>query len=500
MLSQIKNFLSNHITYMNDSSSRHTFLLLATALSVLLVLSLLPWSGMTGNHIKDFSFFSDLFPSDGEPGLQLTPGEGVDPELAELMNNSPATPGAVAAADSASCSDTITAVAVSAQPTAATPLIDGHVAIESYTGAAPLERFRAALAAAGSRVVRVAVIGDSFIEGDIFTQDLRSLLQQRYGGQGVGYMPLHSAFPGFRRSVNQSCNGWEQVLAIHQNNSDTLRLPQGEYNKAPGGATTTFRGSRRFPTGQKWSNTRLIYICPGSDSTATATVPTISIDGGLSVSGSGTSSEVKCLAIAGETSQASVSLPAGAVALGAYLDGNSGIAVDCMSVRGNSGLTLRKLNTALCRHTAQWVDYDLIILEFGINALSPEQTDYGPYAAAMGQAIRKVKQCYPSADIIVMGIADRGIKQGTEFTSMPTCQAMVNAQRHMAAANGVHFYDLRTAQGGEGAIVEWRRRGLVNADYIHLNHQGGKELANEFFIAFEAAIEGRSADTAQIQP
>ncbi len=484
---------------MNDSSSRHIFLLLATALSVLVAMSLLPWSRMTGNIIKDFSLFSDLFPSDTEPGLRLASNEDIDPELIDFMNNSPS---AVAAVTDSISADTLTAAAAVAEAAAmATPTIDGHVAIESYTGAAPLERFRRALAEADSRVVRIGVIGDSFIEGDIFTQDLRSLLQQTYGGAGVGYMPLYSSFPGFRRSVSQQCDNWSQILVNNQHGSDTLRLPQGEYNRALAGATTTYSGTRHFENGRKWSRSRLLYIYPGTDSTGTAGTPKISADGTLTAEGDAAfSPEIKCLEINGETSRLKAELPAGAVALGAYLDGNCGVALDCMSVRGNSGLTLRRLNYEMCRRAAAWVDYDLIILEFGINALSVEQTNYTPYAAGMTQSIERIKQCYPNADIIVMGIADRGFKQGTEVTSMPTCQAMVNAQRHMAAANGVHFYDLRTAQGGENAIVEWRRRGLVNADYIHINHQGGKELANEFFTALQAAIKGGGADVADSQP
>ena len=60
---------------------------------------------------------------------------------------------------------------------------------------------------------------------------------------------------------------------------------------------------------------------------------------------------------------------------------------------------------------------------------------------------------------------------------------MVNAQRKAAADAGVHFWDTRAAMGGENAIAEWRKRRLVNADYIHLNHDGGRELADRLFKA-----------------
>ena len=39
--------------------------------------------------------------------------------------------------------------------------------------------------------VRIAVFGDSFIEADIFTADLREMLQKQFGGCGVGFCYHH---------------------------------------------------------------------------------------------------------------------------------------------------------------------------------------------------------------------------------------------------------------------------------------------------------------------
>ena len=39
-------------------------------------------------------------------------------------------------------------------------------------------------------LVRIAVFGDSFIEADIFTADLREMLQKRFGGCGVGFVTI----------------------------------------------------------------------------------------------------------------------------------------------------------------------------------------------------------------------------------------------------------------------------------------------------------------------
>ena len=63
---------------------------------------------------------------------------------------------------------------------------------------------------------------------------------------------------------------------------------------------------------------------------------------------------------------------------------------------------------------------------------------------------------------------------------MATAPAMISAQRDAARKAHCLFWDTREAMGGEDAIVEWRERGLVNADYIHLNNKGGEEMSAIF--------------------
>ena len=66
--------------------------------------------------------------------------------------------------------------------------------IEDYSvGHIGLKRFFAALrnSRQANRPVRVAFLGDSFIEGDIVVADFRSGMQERFGGRGVGFHLVH---------------------------------------------------------------------------------------------------------------------------------------------------------------------------------------------------------------------------------------------------------------------------------------------------------------------
>lgn len=468
---------------MNDSSTKHTFYLLAIALGLLGIASAVPWSDITGNRIKDFHLLADLVPNPAQ--VVASASMVVDPELEELMQSvspddggagTPSDEPAAAAATDSTATDTVAWIA----PLTEAPRVDGHVVIESYTGSAPLARFREAIAQSGQRLVRVAVVGDSFIEGDIFTQDLRAMLQERYGGCGVGYVNLHSEMPGFRKSIRQSGSGWTMHNILNIGRRDTVRILAGEYADASADARSDYRGTSQSATTGAWDRSALAVLA--SDS---CTVELINDCGSRSFE-LAPSPVPQLIELPGHTTHFGVRTGSPSLrALGVYMDGETGISVDCMSSRGSSGLNLRSLNRAMSRT----VDYDLVILEFGINALSAEQTEYYAYMHGMIAAVERVKSVFPDADILVMGIADRGAKNGTTVKSLPTCNAMTDAQRKVAQRTGTHFYDTRAAQGGENAVVDWRERHLVNADYIHLNHTGGRVMAEEFMEGLTRSLE-----------
>lgn len=470
---------------MNDSSSKYLITLIGLSLGILLLLSAVPWSTLTDNKIKDFNLFEDLLPHkqqeqtlavvpiDTDPANTVTPDDAAN-ESSD--GNSPT----AAAADSTQ-TDSVQAPKPIVHEA---PRANGMVVIENYTDGPMLPNFKTALGQASSRTVRVAVLGDSYIEGDIFVQNLRAALQQKYGGCGIGFTPVHSEFPGFRRSMLLSSSGWEIHDIRTMGRRDSMRLLSSDYCKASGSATSTFKGSKRLPCADIWQRSTFVFIAPNGGNVE------LSGDNGLSVQyAAEASGEPQAVVLEGLTSQLKVRIDApGMVALGTYLDDTSGIEVDCMSVRGNSGLTLSRINNKLCQAMRRWADYDLIILEFGMNAISPGQTNYAAYSHNMAKAVEAVRSAYPRADILVMGVGDRASKASGSLASMPECTAMVNAQRQLAANAGCFFFDTRAAMGGDGAAIEWRKKHHLNADYIHLNHDGGAELAKLFDFALDYAL------------
>ncbi len=350
------------------------------------------------------------------------------------------------------------------------------VQIEDYTASQQgLQHLRAALSS--GRLARIAVLGDSYIEGDILTQDMRELLQDTYGGSGVGYMSLFTDFPGFRKSVKQGGKGWTTFAANKKGDKAYMGISE-HYFKPSGNATATYSGTSSLAHVDRWDMSKFLFIAP---------------DGGVVKVKNGAdwvshevkaSPEVQCIAVPGATAEFAVSSSTPSIiGLGVWLESSKGINVDCMSSRGFSGISLKNVNADLCRQMAKYVDYDLIVLEFGINAMSSKQTNYSVYGKRMEEVVNQMRACYPNADILIMGIGDRGEKRGGEVHSMATSKNMVDEQREVARRTHSMFWDTQEAMGGQDAIVKWASSGLANKDYIHLTHKGGRELATRFVNA-----------------
>ena len=449
------------------------FIIIGVAVAALVGASFVPWSTITGGYIKDFNLFSDLFGGSESP---VTAEEVIDPELEKALAQGEKEPKIMDASE--------TTPRTPEQIKASTaPRVNGEMVFEDYTvNSQGLAHLRQALTQKDSRPVRIAVIGDSYIEGDILTMDIREQLQDIYGGCGVGYMPAWSHVAGFRTSVKHSSNGWTEH-DIRKDAKDKFKSLAGEYFTASVGAKSTYRGTESRKHLDKWYNTRFMFVAPTS---GTVIIKTDSGENKFNVTAS---DSIQTLCVPGATTMAEVTSGInGLQSFGIFLEGKNGILVDNMSLRGNSGITHRNISRDLAAQMRRDVDYDLIIVEYGINALTSKQKDYNGYRKLMEQTISRLKECYPKADIVMMGIGDRGQKINGTVQSIPTSQFMVDAQRDAARNTGIIFWDTREAMGGENAVVAWRDKGMINADYIHLNAKGGAELARLFVNTLKRSL------------
>lgn len=340
-------------------------------------------------------------------------------------------------------------------------------------GQSALRRLRAALREGHSRAVRIAFVGDSFIEGDILVDPFRKALQQTYGGQGVGYVPLTSPVARFRQSIQQRFEGAWQETSANKSKSRTL------FTLAETFATATATASTSYKLKSATDRVTLHYV---SDTIPVAI--SYSINGGdqqrVELPASyGALTEytfphgaVKQLELATEGSD-------GARFYGVCFDGATGVAVDNYSLRGSSGAKLNAVSSALTAQLSRFRPYDLVILSYGLNVVSAQDNDdsYDWYYAAMAKSIEHIQQLYPNATILLMSLSDRATLREGEIHPLNGVARVLRLQHRLAQRYGLLFWNTHEAMASLGGIKGFVDKGWAAKDYTHISMAGGRQLA-----------------------
>lgn len=335
------------------------------------------------------------------------------------------------------------------------------------------------------RPVRIAFLGDSFIEADILTQNIREALQEIYGGCGVGYMAMHSDFPGFRRSITQIDKGWNTHNVSDKYESQYTSLPLQFHRPTGDGKTyTRFKGVNKLKYIDCWEVSTVGFI---ADNDATITLKTDSSTYSYDITAD---SKAQFITLQEPTSQLEIHCDNTGVAMwGAWLDAQQGIAVDNISIRGYSGTTIQDLPLELLEQLNDKMPYDLIVLQYGLNRMTASITNYDPYTTQLNKAIAHLQEAFPQTDILIMGIGDRCKNENGEMKTMKAIYAMTEAQRNAAMQSGCLFWDTYEAMKSLGGMPYFVNNKWANKDYTHINHAGGRPLSNEFVKALTHAIK-----------
>lgn len=174
-----------------------------------------------------------------------------------------------------------------------------------------------------------------------------------------------------------------------------------------------------------------------------------------------------------KTNKVKFSITGAPVLFGAVAETDGGIVVDNFSMRGSTGITLSTLSERTLSDFNRIRPYDLIVLQFGVNAVSSDtkDEDMHKYLSGMRKVIRLMRKCFPEASILVVSTPDRG---NNANGTMPTIKVLEGYQKELAAEEKVGFYSLFHSMGGEGAMARLHERNMTSADLVHVSRGGGK--------------------------
>lgn len=343
-----------------------------------------------------------------------------------------------------------------------------------------LSYFFDALKNAKKKTVRVAHFGDSAIEGDLITADIRQTLQDKFGGNGVGWLGITSQDIMFRQTTKHSfSNNWESA-ALYTSNPKGLPLGiSGEAFVPKGNAWVQYETTSIRRSLKEFSLVRLYYANAKSSNIS------YSFDGGAKKTAAlKTGSALQELVLKPESRAKSIRIefPMAdqAYFYGVSLENEPGVYVDNFPLRGNTGVDLGSLQEGILKEFSKYLDYKLIILEFGLNIAGSRNTDYSWYEKEMVKVINHLKSVFPQTSFLMISIHDRSMKKGSNFVTDPGILKLLETQKNIAKLADVAIWNLFEAMGGENSMPNWVNANppLAFKDFIHFNDQGAKKVAD----------------------
>ncbi|HNS31195.1 MAG TPA: hypothetical protein PKL52_11750 [Tenuifilaceae bacterium] len=374
-----------------------------------------------------------------------------------------------------------------------------RVPIESSDGMA-LKPFFDALSHGNPlrRQVRILHYGDSQIEGDRITSFLRSRLQHRFGGRGVGLLHAvpHSYQPGsIRQSVSSN---WQKILL-----PDMGKGALGHRFGIMGGYSV-FTTSRRLAKGgfnEAWIHFQRIGAGKSTAGSFTscrvfygyATEPFL-----ISLSHNQQTVEAEMVAPAATISQIQWPVPLSMntfqidfkgdespLVYGISLESPTGVVVDNIAVRGSSGTDFTRADGASLERFMQLVSPSLIILHFGVNLVPHIVPNYDYYERQVYNQIVALKRAKPGLAVLVVGVSDMSRKEGGRFVSYPNIEKIRDAQRSAALRAGAAFWDCYQAMGGKNSMPTWvyANPPLASKDFVHFSLRGSNIVAEMLYAS-----------------
>lgn len=334
-----------------------------------------------------------------------------------------------------------------------------------------LRDFYAALETAGETKVRVIHYGDSQIEEDRMTQQIREALQQRYGGSGVGLMPLAQTIP--TRTVRQELRMNGRVITPQQGPSRYMVYGPKRTQRKDG--LYGMMGQVAIMADSLVSGSEdVIAMCKPQVPSAHYDTWRVFADTTISYT------------ISGDT----VHLTGRGAVYGLSQETDTGVIVDNIPMRGCLGTVFTKMDSAQLATFYQTENVQLIIMQFGGNAIpynEKPETIRG-FVKGYKEQIRYLRNCAPGVNILFIGPSDMiRIKDG-EWQSYPMVAYMDKLLRKLSLEEGFAYFSLYEWMGGAGSMERWKDNGLAGNDGVHFFRSGARKAGN---AVAEWILEGK---------
>lgn len=357
--------------------------------------------------------------------------------------------------------------------------------------------------AADKKKIHVLHYGDSQIEGDRMTAYIRQRIQNQFGGNGPGLIPAMNVYntmtfkqtfsPNFTR---YTCFGGAKLKNRRYGAMGSAARFTAEMDSAGLANETSIKeawieiepGKASYSRSREYNNVKMFYnSCVKPCGLKVYQNGNLIHEDSLEMDGKSHTVELTFPSTPGKLKyvfSASVS----PTITGFSLEGDFGVQVSNIGMRGSSGTIYGSMDQALLSKQYSELNTELIIMQFGGNSVPffKDSSSVRAYTSYFKGQLNTIKKLRPSAAILVIGPSDMSKLDNGIFVSYPLLPYCVAQMKKATMDVGAGYWDLFSAMGGMNSMPSWVEQGLAGKDYIHFSNKGASIASQLFFDAFAA--------------
>ena len=351
--------------------------------------------------------------------------------------------------------------------------------------------------------------GDSQIEGDRITGYVRNRLQLAYEGGGPGFFPIKVVYNQNSIDINATGN-WVRYAFFDRKQRRTVKHDMyglfatysrfTPYSKDTASmpvskASFTLKPSKKSYArlqnytifGLHYGNAHskiAIRVYEGSNLLRKDTLISDGKYHNYKISFATTPKELR-VELEGRVS---------ADFYGITLDAARGVRMDNVAMRGEAGRIFTRMNYENYRQMSVDRQPDFFIFQYGGNTIPYMKTDQQlkEYVEGLIYNMNWVKRANPKAMFMLLGPGDMTTSRNGKRLTYPFLPKLNELMKEEALKNGIAYFSMYEAMGGENAMITWVKEGMAASDYVHFSPKGTKLISEVFYQCLHndlAAVE-----------
>jgi len=357
-------------------------------------------------------------------------------------------------------------------------------------------------------VTRICHFGDSPISGDLISGEARTMLQNRFGDSGHGWIFISKPWDFYyHENVVMEGEEWKvSAPVLPGSGGGAFGLGGASFTAGSAAAFSLIRTTRKGE-GSAVSRFDIFYRALPQGGSFLATVDR------------GAPRKFSTHADQRESAMVTITVEDGAHSLRLTPEGDGPVTLYGVALERNTpGVVYDTLGMlgGTVRHLTlfdedAWIEDlanrnpDLVILNYGTNESSYGYLAYLDYLYNYSVVIQRIRTALPHTSILIMSPMDRGARDDDgDIVTIPAIPILVAAQERVARTEGVAFFNTFAAMGGMGTMARWydEEPRLVSGDFTHPTYTGAQQvgslLVNALLRAF--AEYKRNAGTPPCAP